>query len=663
MIFMKILLPILVCCFLLLSFPFLLKVHAQQKVKDNLHYELSKARTGKDSILLLNSIELYSSKDSAIYYNNMRLKIAQRLGDESSIIEAKMDLGFYYRNLGDYAKAIQIGQERLQDSEVKRDTLKLLRSNMLLYFCYGDLSDTTNRRFYLNKSLAIYDAGFINRIKDADEKSKHEFIYNNYQTGRMMSLGKIDSAIYYTRINLERARQLNEKQWIGISASALASFLTGDSTLALMQESWKASLDGGRFDNAGDILLGISNFYKGKGQSDSALHYSKLALQLANTGSIGDLKLKAYRKLFELYKPINKDSAYQYLESWSLMSDSLFGKEEINRIQSLNIKERSRLEAEANKLLNEQQRKAANNRFLFLIAATFLLLAIAVFFYQNNRQRKKSHHQLEMAYDHLKSTQAQLIQSEKLASLGELTAGIAHEIQNPLNFVNNFSELSVELIDELKSPLTPEGGIKPGEKIDMEIFSDLSQNLEKITLHGKRASSIVKGMLEHSRASTGVKELTDINAMADEYLRLAYHGLRAKDKDFNSDFKTDFDPNLPKIAVIPQDIGRVLLNLINNAFWAVKTVDKPLVVVKTEQSDNQIIIKVSDNGTGMTDEVKAKIFQPFFTTKPTGQGAGLGLSLAYDIITKGHAGTIEVASVEGEGTTFVVKLPIIRITD
>jgi C4-dicarboxylate-specific signal transduction histidine kinase len=272
---------------------------------------------------------------------------------------------------------------------------------------------------------------------------------------------------------------------------------------------------------------------------------------------------------------------------------------------------------------------------------------------------KQKSEQLEHSLTDLKSTQAQLIQSEKLASLGELTAGIAHEIQNPLNFVNNFSEMSVELLNELKSPLTPDGGIRDGEKVDMDLFEDVVVNLEKINHHGKRASSIVSGMLEHSKASTGERALTDINKLADEYLRLSYHGIRAKDNSFDSDYKTDFDENLPKIEVIPQDIGRVLLNLINNAFWAVKTVEKPLVVVKTEQTDKKLIIKVIDNGTGMSEATKAKIFQPFFTTKPTGQGTGLGLSLAYDIITKGHGGTIEVNSEEGAGTEFIVKLPII----
>lgn len=289
------------------------------------------------------------------------------------------------------------------------------------------------------------------------------------------------------------------------------------------------------------------------------------------------------------------------------------------------------------------------------------------------KQVKIRTEELNNSLQELKSTQAQLIQSEKLASLGELTAGIAHEIQNPLNFVNNFSELSIELIEELKSPLTSDGGIRDGEKVDMELFEDVVQNLEKINLHGKRASSIVKGMLEHSRASTGVKELTDINALADEYLRLSYHGLRAKDNSFNADFKTDFDENLPKIAVVPQDFGRVLLNLINNAFYAVsnhvhvetghalslpkQSQYKPIVIISTKQIDNQLIIKIKDNGTGMSEATKAKIFQPFFTTKPTGEGTGLGLSLAYDIITKGHGGTLEVKTTEGVGSEFIITLP------
>jgi two-component system, NtrC family, sensor kinase len=286
----------------------------------------------------------------------------------------------------------------------------------------------------------------------------------------------------------------------------------------------------------------------------------------------------------------------------------------------------------------------------------------------------KQKEELEKALEELKSAQAQLIQSEKMASLGELTAGIAHEIQNPLNFVNNFSEVSQELIDEMNQEL---------ESGDLEevkaIALDIKQNLEKIHHHGSRADNIVKGMLLHSRTSMGEKTQTDINLLADEYLRLSYHGLRAKDKTFNAEFKTDLGTNLPKINIVPQDIGRVLLNLINNAFYAVndqrkKNEDsdyKPSVTVSTaiNEKGNKVILKVADNGPGIPKQMKDKIFQPFFTTKPTGQGTGLGLSLSYDIV-KAHGGELKVESPAKEGkglptlsngqagTVFIVTLPI-----
>lgn len=271
--------------------------------------------------------------------------------------------------------------------------------------------------------------------------------------------------------------------------------------------------------------------------------------------------------------------------------------------------------------------------------------------------------ELELAVKELRSTQAQLIQQEKLASLGELTAGIAHEIQNPLNFVNNFSEVSTELLHELQAG--PLQKLPQAEKeYAGEIVHDLTQNLAKISHHGRRADSIVKGMLQHSRKSTGQKELTDINALTDEYLRLSYHGLRAKDKDFNATLQTAFAPELAPIEVVPQDIGRVLLNLFNNAFYAVAEKKKklkdgyqPTVSVAIRQQAGNIEICVRDNGIGISPKVVDKILQPFFTTKPTGQGTGLGLSLSYDIITKGHGGTLAINTEEGEFSEFILQLP------
>ncbi|TAE27357.1 MAG: hypothetical protein EAZ91_16350 [Cytophagales bacterium] len=269
--------------------------------------------------------------------------------------------------------------------------------------------------------------------------------------------------------------------------------------------------------------------------------------------------------------------------------------------------------------------------------------------------------ELQQSLNDLKATQQQLVQSEKMASLGELTAGIAHEIQNPLNFVNNFAEVSGELIKEIEDERASDSR---DEGLIDEILGDLNQNLDKISHHGKRAASIVRGMLEHSRASTGQREPTDLNALADEYLRLSYHGLRAKDKSFNAKLETDFDPNLQPVSVMGQDLGRVLLNLFTNAFHAVGERQKstptgyePTVSVQTQSLPDGVEIRVSDNGTGILETIRQKIFQPFFTTKPTGQGTGLGLSLSYDIITKGHGGTLSVESTEGEGTTFVIRIP------
>lgn len=304
---------------------------------------------------------------------------------------------------------------------------------------------------------------------------------------------------------------------------------------------------------------------------------------------------------------------------------------------------------------------------------------------QRTAELQNQKNEIEKTLNELRATQTQLIHSEKMASLGELTAGIAHEIQNPLNFVNNFSELNTELIQEMNDEI-----LKGNLEEVKSLASDIKENEEKIIFHGKRADAIVKGMLQHSRSSNGVKELTNINNLCDEYLRLAYHGLRARDKSFNAGMKTDFDPNLAEIKVVPQDIGRVVLNLLTNAFYAVKEKDtaeklmqqnestinepfagrppikkyEPMVCISTKSLIDSIQIQVADNGSGIPQNAIEKIFQPFFTTKPTGEGTGLGLSMSYDIIIKGHNGNLEVATSADEnnmnkptGTTFTITLP------
>ena len=324
-------------------------------------------------------------------------------------------------------------------------------------------------------------------------------------------------------------------------------------------------------------------------------------------------------------------------------------------------KERKALETEKQKRLVEEER----NR---IIEEQKLQLESLVALRTNEITRQNE--ELETTLVELQSTQKQLIQAEKMASLGELTAGIAHEIQNPLNFVNNFSEVSVELIAEMKEEL------KAGNtEAVIEIAEDIEKNLYKISHHGKRADAIVKGMLQHSRSSTGIKEATDLNSLADEYLRLSYHGLRAKDKNFNATMVTHYDENIGLVYIIPQDLGRVFLNLYTNAFYSVTAKKKaavesnatyePTVTVITklvknggDEGEDIIWISVKDNGMGIPQKVLDKIYQPFFTTKPSGEGTGLGLSLSYDIIYKGHNGKMTVDTKEGEYAEFIIVLPI-----
>jgi signal transduction histidine kinase len=287
-----------------------------------------------------------------------------------------------------------------------------------------------------------------------------------------------------------------------------------------------------------------------------------------------------------------------------------------------------------------------------------VVAGLSVLLWRNNRQKQQANKQLRRQQQELQATQAQLIQREKMASLGELTAGIAHEMQNPLNFVTNFAEVSTDLIAELRETRATNGGL------ENELLDDLTQNLQKITQYGQQAARIVRGMVEHARPNSGERQATDLNALCAEYLRLAYHGLRAQDKQFTVETETDLRP-LPLVNIVDAEVGRVLHNLLTNAFYAVRQRQQqeshssyqPKVRVSTRLRNDQVIIKVRDNGTGISEQLQAKIFQPFFTTKPPGEGIGLGLSLSYTIITQGHGGTLTVESVEGEFTEFTISLP------
>ncbi|HEV8082856.1 MAG TPA: ATP-binding protein [Chitinophagaceae bacterium] len=357
------------------------------------------------------------------------------------------------------------------------------------------------------------------------------------------------------------------------------------------------------------------------------------------------------------YKLNNQfDSAFKYQGLALITKDSL-NKARINSLaefQNLTFSEQLRLQDLEKERIQIQNR----NRNYAMLAGLAFFFIIALVLYTTNRQKRKANGVLIKTLTNLKSAQAQLIQSEKMASLGELTAGIAHEIQNPLNFVNNFSEVNKELLAEMKNELNSGNTIEA-----ISIANNLEENEEKINHHGKRADAIVKSMLQHSQSTSAEREATDLNKLADEYLRLSYHGLRAKDKSFNATINTDFDESIGKINIVPQDIGRVLLNLYNNAFYAVVEKMKlqigdyePMISVSTKKINDKVEMVVNDNGNGIQQNIIDKIFQPFFTTKPTGQGTGLGLSLSYDII-KAHGGEIKVETKEGEGSEFIIQLP------
>jgi two-component system, NtrC family, sensor kinase len=635
---------------------------------DSLKHQLVISKNDTSSIsTIINLCSAYwgVNPDSSMKYGQMSLTWSRKINfyyGESSSLHA---LGVLYRILGDYPKALDITFEGLQIAENHLLIVPTLRCLNGIGLIYLELNDNS-------KAISYFQRGLMTAIDNHD-------IYWTAQLqanigSPFKNRNQIDSAFYYVNKALIKADSLK------------GSFLPKMVFRLMSEIQFEMGNYQNAFENVHKSLLinqktndhrslsgdytALSVFFKKLNQVDSSIFYAKKGLIESQKIKHKAGVLKASKLLAELYESKNIKEALYYYKIANSTNDELYGSAKTLDLQRTLAEEQERQrQKDTFRIAHENKLK----QYAYLISLAILFL-FAFLLYRNNRLKQKANvilqeqkEKIEHTLQQLKSTQTQLIQKEKLASLGELTAGIAHEIQNPLNFVNNFSELSVDLTQDLKEEIHKPNLDK--EYIE-ELLADLSQNQEKISHHGKRASSIVKGMLEHSRASTGVKEMTDISKLADEYLRLSYHGLRAKDKDFNATMETDFEENLPKINVIPQDIGRVLLNLFNNAFYAVHQRQQlseslklsegytPAVFLTTQMIDNQIVIKVKDNGTGMPESVRAKVFQPFFTTKPTGQGTGLGLSLAYDIVTKGHGGTFEVVSTEGVGSEFIIQLPI-----
>ena len=621
---------------------------------------LEKALTGAEELgdksgvaLWLNNIgSVYSGQGEyvkALDYHQKSLKLNEAIGVQGPRKELNFDnLGQSYLNLADYPQALTYLQNGLNLSKANRNKTILVRGyNNLskLYLKIATDSNATSLTTLLrsNKTSTLHKANAYadSAVLLAKERGDLPYLYRAYQT----------------RSQVQDA--------LGQPQTALASYQDFIKTKDLVINQ----------QNTNQIAVATLQYDFDK--KETALHFEQqlTAAQLQKQSLLTRQQAQELGLKAQAAQLANKErdlQRLQYLQERAAKQDK---EKQLVLSQKEKALKATALELSQAEVKNQTQQRTYLLGGVGLLAA---LLGLIVFGYAQKQkantvlQRQKEEinqksSQLEQSLIELRATQTQLVQKEKMASLGELTAGIAHEIQNPLNFVNNFSEVSAELVTELKEERQkgqPGVSGKRDSGLEDELLDDLQQNLQKITHHGGRASAIVVGMLEHSRTGTGEKQPINLNALADEYLKIAFHGLRAKNKDFNCQLVMDFDPGLPQIEVMPQELGRVLLNLYNNAFYTVREKQKtalngyqPTVTVSTTQRNGHTEIRVSDNGTGMAQSVKDKIFQPFFTTKPTGEGTGLGLSLSYDIVTKGHGGSLTVESYEGKGTTFLIQLP------
>lgn len=631
------------------------------------------------------------NRDTSLFYVYWQMDLAKKLNQKLWETDAYDAAGWLLAQLKNYSLAIEYLLTAARMAEDKNTEKNIWQLSLFskdqnpeyaritaLGFIYNDLSQLYRQAGDITNEMALLRRGIVlgnqigNKVLLAILKSNLSQVNLNRNYP--------DSVIYFGLQSLDHMKQSDYKTYEGYQLNLLAEAYMQKRDWATAKSYLDESITANQANRSTvklpDTYMSYAQLYQLLNKPDSSITFLRKAVAAFTSFNLSEKIKKAYGLLYTGYKEKNEpDSAYHYLQLYQSLSDSLAEaeKKQIHAYQHIAFnKQIEQQEQESRRI-----QKANTNRTYAFLAGILFLVLIAFLLFRNNQTRRKANKLLykqkaeieeqktkaENALAELKVTQSQLIQSEKMASLGELTAGIAHEIQNPLNFVNNFSEVSNELITELKEE-RQKAEDKRDKELEDELLNDISINLEKINHHGKRADAIVKSMLQHSRSSSGQKESTDINALCDEYLRLSYHGLRAKDKSFNATLNTDFDESIGNIPIIPQDMGRVLMNLITNAFYAVneqqKKKDKsyePAVWVQTRKTNTGIEIKVADNGNGIPKHIIDKIFQPFFTTKPTGQGTGLGLSLAYDIV-KAHGGELNVSTIEGEGSHFLISLPI-----
>jgi signal transduction histidine kinase len=593
--------------------------------------------------------------------------IAETLADKRFLFSNQRRIsGLYEASLSDYPKAMEWILKSIQTAEETDCQDCLAQSWTNLAALYNYMGDNSKSLFYYKKALEAN--------KQIGNETIETTLLNNIGE-RYRLMGKYPEAIKAYKEGLAKAKTpyLNE-----LNESNLADVYVrmGDLPMAFKYafSSLRSAKKIGDTEGVAWIDGILGRAYSKQNKPDSALYYAKEGLDAAKQTGTLEFMRDNYGALANAYAQ-KKDfaNAYKYQNLYVNYRDSMVNAQVSNQ-SNLLLYNYDLAKKQAQITALNQEKKL---QYYFLAGTLIVLVLIAitvVILLRTNRQKQKANNllskqkrliedqrdQTNKALAELQLTQAQLIQSEKMASLGELTAGIAHEIQNPLNFITNFSEVNTELIDELHQE------IEKGHFEEVKaIADDIKENQQKINQHGKRADFIVKGMLQHSRTNTGERQLTNVNLLADEFFKLSYHGLRAKDKSFNSEMVTNFETDLPKANIIQQEIGRVLLNLFNNAFYAVnqkmKTAVadyKPEVSITTFSENKHIVIKVKDNGNGIPENIKSKIMQPFFTTKPTGEGTGLGLSLTYDMVVKGHGGSINIDTKEGEYTEFIISLPL-----
>jgi two-component system, NtrC family, sensor kinase len=664
---------LLICCFC-----FIVNcVFAQeQKIADSLVLIYQQdTLTGTAKFELLRDLSFNEIRDlkKGLVYAEELISLSEQTGDANYLRVGYFLKGTKKRLLGQLDEALDA---YFKSAEIARKTHNLKGEGE----AYGAIADIYSVANNFPNAKQYYQKAIITlRASKGDSISLASVISNAGEV--YLKTEQYDSALYYfneAKAIFDHINYLSGKGYslgnIGMVYASIGKNQLAEKNINVAIRILEETQD---YYPICVYLISMADVYLGKGDHQTALNYALRSLRLAEQYALKEQVADASLKLSKLYERAgNTSEAFQYYKKHITYRDSVNNINTVQRMADLRTNyEVSQKQREVD-LLNQQKRNKQNLNLALgvILGLTIVIIGILL---KNNRDKQKAYQILDLqkqetdtqkamaenALSELQLTQRQLIQSAKMASLGELTAGIAHEIQNPLNFVNNFSELSAELLDELKEGTVQKLTDPDKAKAD-EIINDLAGNLQKISFHGKRADSIIKGMLQHSRASTGQKEPTNINALAEECLRLSYHGLRAKDKTFNVNFKADFDESIGTIEVIPQDIGRVFLNLYNNAFYAVNEKKKqgdsafePLVSVTTKRVGNKVKISVRDNGTGIPQSLLDKVFQPFFTTKPTGYGTGLGLSLSYDII-KAHGGELKVETKEGEFTEFIIQLPM-----